>query len=115
MPDSSAEPSVRYLHAVVVVRDRVVLAQRISLPVVRQKDTTEIRMTVEADAVHVVPFTLVPVGRAPDLCHRGNMRVLDRGVYPQRTRMNRLPLLPHRLQRRHVVDHAELSLVLLPL
>src|SRR5438477_12054589 len=50
----------------ILVREFVVLPHRVSRPVFRQKNEAQVGMIFKADAVHVVGFALVPVGRLPD-------------------------------------------------
>src|SRR5262245_29129133 len=60
----------RDLRALVLDRDaaqRVVLALRVALPVVRHEDPGQPRVAVEDDAEHVVRLPLLPVGRRVDL------------------------------------------------
>ena len=47
--------------------ERVVLAERMSHPVVRHEDSAKVGMIVEGDAEQVEDLTLQPVGRSPDL------------------------------------------------
>ena len=44
----------------------VLLAQRMTLPVVGHENATLVGVTFEVDAEHVEDFALVPVGRSPD-------------------------------------------------
>src|SRR5919201_4340300 len=44
----------------------VVLAERVTLPVVVHQDPAGVRMALEADAEQIPCLTLVPVGRGPD-------------------------------------------------
>src|SRR5262245_66003527 len=52
---------------------RVVLPQRMALPVVAEQDTSEIRMTVEHHAEQVVAFALHPVRPAIDAGETGTV------------------------------------------
>src|SRR5512144_227437 len=45
-----------------LVTERVILAQRIALPVVRHQDAAQVRMPFEEDAEHVEDLPLAPVG-----------------------------------------------------
>ena len=46
--------------------DRVVLAQRVALPVVLHQDPLQVRVALDRDAHHVPGLALVPVGGRPD-------------------------------------------------
>src|SRR5689334_12281684 len=45
---------------------RIVLAQRVALKLLVEIDSSQIRVPLEDDAVHVVGLALEPVGAAPD-------------------------------------------------
>ena len=45
---------------------------RSPFPVLRQEDTLQLGMPQELDPVEIVRFTLVPVGRAPDVGDAGD-------------------------------------------
>src|SRR3954451_18836986 len=65
--------------ALVLDRDaaeRVVLALRVTVPVVGHEDPGERRVAVEDDAEHVERLALLPVRRRIDAGHRGDVRVL---------------------------------------
>ena len=47
-----------------------------SLPIVRQKYATQIRMIFEHNAEQVVSLSLVPICRAPDSGDGGHMRIV---------------------------------------
>src|SRR5664280_904405 len=53
----------------------VVFAQRMADPVVGEQDTTQVGMTLEADAHHVPGLALVPAGGRPDVGDRGGGRI----------------------------------------
>src|SRR5215213_190605 len=53
---------------------RVVLAQRIALPVLGHQQAPRVRMPLELDAEQVPHFALEPVGRRPYAAHRRNPR-----------------------------------------
>ena len=70
----------RDLRALVLDRDaaeRVVLALRVALPVVRHQDPGQGRVAVEDDAEHVVGLPLLPVGGRVDAGDARHVRVLD--------------------------------------
>jgi hypothetical protein len=46
--------------------ERIVLAQRVTLPVLGHEDANEVGMAVEVDPHHVPRFALEPVGGRPD-------------------------------------------------
>src|SRR6202795_3125556 len=50
----------------VLFQNVVILAQRMTLPLVGQQNAFQIRMTLEHDAEHVEAFALEPVGHRPD-------------------------------------------------
>src|SRR6185503_13633061 len=52
-----------------ITAQRKVLAQRVSLPIVRQQNTTQIRMVVENDAKQIERLAFVPVRGLPDAGH----------------------------------------------
>src|ERR1700754_3768766 len=54
-----------------VTSQRKILAQRVSLPIVRQQNAAQIRMSVEDDAKQIKRLALVPIRGAP---HAGNGR-----------------------------------------
>src|SRR5579864_7305328 len=56
--------------------ERIVLALRETLPVLRHEDAPTIGVTGEVDAEHVPYFTLEPVGRGPHAGHRRQAVVL---------------------------------------
>src|SRR4249919_4218571 len=49
--------------------DRVVLAERVTLPVLVHQDADEIGVALDPDAHHVEGLSLVPVGGRPDRDH----------------------------------------------
>ncbi len=49
--------------------DRIVLPQRVPLPVVLHQDPAKVRVPLEADSHHVPRLALVPVGGRPDRDH----------------------------------------------
>src|SRR5512135_2518486 len=51
-------------------RERVILPERVALPVVRHQYPPEVRVAFEPYAEQVVRLALVPVGRPPDRAHR---------------------------------------------
>src|SRR5262249_36205895 len=59
-------PSLVSREAHGLAADRIVLAQRVSLPVVVHEDACQLGVPFEADAHQVVRFSLVPVGGRPD-------------------------------------------------
>src|ERR1035438_6015498 len=48
--------------AVVLLKDTVVLAQRVALPFLRQQNPPHVRMAVELDTEHIEHLALQPVG-----------------------------------------------------
>src|ERR1043166_4498549 len=56
--------------------ERIVLALRMPLPVLRHENAAAIGMAREVDAEHVEHFTLEPVGGGPDAADRGERLVL---------------------------------------
>src|SRR2546421_1560079 len=46
--------------------ERVILPQRMPLPIRRQKNAPQIRMIVKDDTEEIVNFTLWPISRRPD-------------------------------------------------
>src|SRR5690349_23468796 len=64
--------------AVVLVLLAVVLAERVTLPVVRQKEASQIRMPFEEHAEKVVALALLPVGDRPHVDEGGNGRIFAR-------------------------------------
>src|SRR5450432_3339308 len=78
-----------FLHPfLVLLKNPVILAQRIPLPLLRQQDPLHVRVTRKLDAEHIEHFTFQPVGRQVDL-HRGLRLVAigDIGLQPH-------PLIP---------------------
>ena len=59
-----------------VPAQRKILAQRMALPIVRQENSSQIRMIVKNNSEQVVGFALVPVCRAPYACDCRHMNVL---------------------------------------
>src|SRR6266849_5760305 len=55
---------------------RVVFAERKALPVLRHQKPARIGMTVEDNSEQIPDFALQPVGRRPDVAHRGDSRVV---------------------------------------
>src|SRR5689334_20128378 len=79
--------------------DRVVLAQRVPLPVVVHDDPREVRVALDADAHQVPGLALVPVGGRPDLDDaRHRLAVVDPHLEPEprRTRPQREQVVAHR-------------------
>src|SRR5215207_1542288 len=83
---------------------RVVLAQRVAVPVLRQKDSAQVWVAHERDAEEVVGFALHPVGRGPDA-----RDALDSGLARARLQTDALVLGG----REEVVDDLELFAVAL--
>src|SRR5262245_44891031 len=54
---------------------RIVLAQRMTVPVFRHQQPPEVRVAVERDAEEIPYLPLEPVGRRPDVADRREMRV----------------------------------------
>ncbi len=46
-----------------------------------QQDRHQVRVAVEDDAEHVAGFALVPVGAAPEVAHRRDVQVVQRGSF----------------------------------
>ena len=57
---------------------RVVLAQRVPLPVLRHQQPAQVAVLLEHDAEQVPDLALEPVGRRPDAVHRRHARVRRR-------------------------------------
>src|SRR5438093_2350423 len=55
--------------------DRIVLAQRIALPVLRHQQPSRIGVSVEDDAEEIPDFALEPVRSGPDTAYRRDVRV----------------------------------------
>src|SRR5262249_4150361 len=70
------------LHAVVVVRRLVVLAEGMPLPVLGATDPNEVVMALEPDPHEVPGLPLVPVGGPPDVLDAGNHRGFARHEHP---------------------------------
>src|SRR5688572_25289605 len=49
-----------------ITAQRKILAQRVSLPILRQQNAAQIRMPIKNDAKHVERLALVPVCRLPN-------------------------------------------------
>jgi hypothetical protein len=58
--------------------DHIILPERVSLPIIRQKDPSEVGVPFELDAKEIIDFPLMPVSRAPDQCHRWDAWALAR-------------------------------------
>ena len=56
------DPQVLLHPALVLLQNRVVLAQRVALPLVRHQDAAHVRVAGELDAEHVEHLALQPVG-----------------------------------------------------
>src|ERR1035437_787484 len=67
----------------VLLKDRIILAQRMALPSVWQQNALQVGMPIELDAEHVEDFALQPVGCLPNF-HRGAkmLAVFDLRLYP---------------------------------
>src|SRR5262249_5004828 len=65
----------REVVALAAAAHRIVLAQREGCELVRHQDAAQVGVAVEDDAIHVVDFTLHPVGAAPQRVDRGQFRV----------------------------------------
>src|SRR5712691_2407342 len=65
-------PYVRNLDTVIKFLHLIVFQQRIAFPIVRQQNTSRIRMVLEAHAEQIVGFSLVPLGSVPDITHCGD-------------------------------------------
>src|SRR5688572_13277304 len=76
--------------------DGVVLAERMSVPVVSEQDTAKVRMAVENDAEHVVALALHPAGAAEDAGERRAVGLAGRQTRAHRQRHARLELLDPR-------------------
>ena len=62
-------------------QDRVVLPQRVALPLVRHQDPAHVRVPGEFDAEHVEHFALQPVGRQVDAGGGGGLEAVgDAGL-----------------------------------
>src|SRR5678810_1002488 len=59
-------PQVDLHPLVVLLNNAVVLAKRMSLPAIGQKDALHVRMARELDSEHVEDFALEPIGGGPD-------------------------------------------------
>src|SRR5579862_10050247 len=82
---------------------RIILAQRIALPIVGQHDAGEIGMIAEAHAEQVESFALEPVGPAPDGCDGIDLRVVA-----GKARLDPNAKIP--LERMEMIDHFEAGL-----
>src|SRR6267143_2296316 len=58
-----------------VATQRKILPQRVSLPVVRQKNPAQVRMSIKNYSKEIKRFALVPVGSAPHACNRWHVNV----------------------------------------
>src|SRR5947209_8687534 len=67
-------------NAVVFQREFIILAQRVSDPILREQDAAQVRVAVEPDAGQVVHFALMPVGGPPERRDRRDLRQLARLV-----------------------------------
>src|SRR6185503_15194395 len=88
-------------------RYRIVLAQRMPFPILRQHDASELGMIAEADPKQVEHLALVPVGPAPDRCHG-----IDLWMVTRHPAFQPHPLVA--LQRVQVIDHLEAWLLGIP-
>src|SRR5205814_10523252 len=59
-------PEVNLYPLLILLNDAVIFSQRMTLPAFRQQNALQVGMSLEADAKHVVNFTLQPVGSRPD-------------------------------------------------
>src|SRR6266446_9930890 len=59
-----------------IATQRKILAQCVTLPVVRQKNPAQVRMFIKNDSKEIKRFALVPVGRAPHAGNGRNVRVV---------------------------------------
>ena len=55
-------PRFSFTHSLILLEDRVILAQRVALPFLGHEDAAHIRVPGELDAEHVEYFALQPVG-----------------------------------------------------
>src|SRR4030067_448190 len=60
------------------ITQRVILAQRVPLPIGRHEQPAQVRVAREADAEHVENLALVPVGAGEDLHHTRHARRITR-------------------------------------
>jgi hypothetical protein len=56
--------------------ERIVFSQRVSFPILRQKNPSEIRMPLEYYSEHVKTFSFVPISTCPNRCNRVDMGVI---------------------------------------
>src|SRR5882762_10489723 len=49
-----------------ITSQRKILSQRMALPVVRQENAAQVRMTVKDHAEQIISLSLVPIRRSPD-------------------------------------------------
>src|SRR3989304_2073152 len=86
------------------IAQRVILAQRMPLPIRRHEQPAQIRVAREADAEHVENLALVPVGAGEDLHHTRHARRVAREVEEQ----SQAEAFFERVQ---LVDHGEAGLI----
>src|SRR5215831_10965070 len=68
----------------VLLDDVVVLAERIALPLVGQKDARQVRMSSKNDPKHVERFALQPIGCRPNLGNaRDRLAIASPSLHPQ--------------------------------
>src|ERR671919_1025421 len=76
--------------------DGVVLAQRVTVPVLREQDAAQVRMPLEYHAEHVVALALHPVGATEDAGEGRAARGARLQPRPQRHRHRRVEVLEPR-------------------
>src|SRR5712692_1011166 len=59
-----------------VTAQRKVFSERVPLPIVRQENSTQVRMAVENNAEQIVCLSFVPIRGAPDTSHRRHVSIV---------------------------------------
>src|SRR5207237_4051590 len=77
---SNSKPETRnskLLHAVrLVTAQRKILSQGVTLPIVGQQNSPQIRMPIEDHSEQIICFPFVPISRAPDAGNRRHMSIV---------------------------------------
>src|SRR5918992_3452602 len=74
---------VRERHPDILIKllNHIILAERMTLPIIGEEDPSQVRMPLEPNAEEVVRLSLVPVGCAPEQGHRGKAWALTRQLH----------------------------------